>query len=138
MSFIGASLAAAAGRSRRVYLESASFGDFDIAPGSAQTSAQITSAGAVNEVDTGTTLKFTWLLRGSGSDYDVRATHSGDAVTGSATGSWISLGSSVQWFLSQSGAGVASCDLLIEIRHATSGAVIDSANFSMTATVSGA
>jgi hypothetical protein len=70
-----------------------------------------------------------------GAAYEVRAhVSSGDTPSGSLD-AWLSLGSTRSWTLSQMIAGTTTCDLLIEIRSAASGTVLDSATYSITATV---
>jgi len=68
-----------------------------------------------------------WLTGGSASQFDVYATFSGSGgtVTGT-TGSWINLGTTREWTLSVTNNFVTR-SLAIEIRLASSGAVLDSA-----------
>lgn len=77
------------------------------------------------------TLQFSgeWLVSGSASSYDVRATlNSGSLTAGSAaTGSWLNLGTSRVWFLDFDG----NAGLTIEIRNATTLAVLDTANVTL-------
>jgi hypothetical protein len=70
-------------------------------------------------------------------NYEVRATlNSGDTPSGSALNSWLSLGTTRNWALIESGAGSSSsCSLNVEIRRASDGTVLDSATISMSALV---
>lgn len=71
----------------------------------------------------------------AGSGYDVRATVvSGTTPTGSATGSWLSLGSSQSWTLGTASVTTVTCQLTIEIRSASSLAVLASGTVTLTAT----
>lgn len=83
-----------------------------------------------------TTLE-TWLTSGyTASNYEVRATLlSGDALTSGTVGSWLALSSSREWRQQVPGGSsgiVWSSNLLIEIRNATTGVVVDTANVSLT------
>lgn len=70
-----------------------------------------------------------WLVRGAAADFQVRATlNSGSLTAGSsATGTWLALSTSRSWFRDFDGAA----DLTIEIRDATSLAVLASANVTL-------
>jgi hypothetical protein len=77
------------------------------------------------------TLQFSgeWLTAGSASSCEVRATlNSGSLTAGSAaTGTWLPLSSSRIWFLDFDG----NADLTIEIRNASTLAVLDTANVTL-------
>jgi hypothetical protein len=70
-----------------------------------------------------------WLVSGAASNYEVRATlDSGSLTAGSsATGTWLSLTSNRSWFIDLGG----SADLTIEIRNASTLAVLDTASVSL-------
>jgi hypothetical protein len=71
----------------------------------------------------------TWLVSGVVGNYDVRATlQSGSAPTGGTLNTWENLASSRSWNLNMGAIGVVVCTLLIEIRNATTLAVVDSAS----------
>lgn len=71
----------------------------------------------------------------AGAAYDVRATVvSGTTPTGSATGSWLSLGTSQSWTLGTASVTTVTCQLTIEIRNATSLAVLASGTVNLSAT----
>lgn len=72
----------------------------------------------------------TWLLSGAASAYEARATLLvGDAPTGSALGTWLSLGTTRTWSLSDAVVDVTAlrAELTVEIRLASSGVVQDTA-----------
>lgn len=102
----------------------------DIGPPTALARYRLKTSGIVEEeTHTASTTLETWLLVGSASDYEARATVNSGALAGvgnSATGSWLGLGSSRQW-----GVGVndtlGAATLTIEIRNASSGDVLASA-----------
>lgn len=71
-------------------------------------------------------------------DYDCQATlNSGTLDGGSdATGSWLSLSTTRTWEVTRTNVGANSANLTIEIRDATTLAVLDSGTINLTATVS--
>ena len=82
-----------------------------------------------------------WIspLSAAGDAYEIRLTvNSGTTPAGSATGSWLGLGTARTWLLSQSGAGASTANVTIEIRKASSGVVLSDGGgpFDMSATVS--
>lgn len=77
-----------------------------------------------------------WRLQGASSDYEVRATVNSGAVSSGTTGSWLSLSSSQSWGRTRLAIGVSTVDLTIEIRRASDGVVLDSANVVLEAEVS--
>lgn len=93
----------------------------------------IESTNTLGPIDTGD-----WIApkAAAGSAYEVRATitDAGSLSTGT-TGTWLSLGSSRSWSAVQSGDGVTGAELLIEIRQASSGAVLASKTTTISASV---
>jgi hypothetical protein len=74
----------------------------------------------------------------AGDDYEIRMTvNSGTTPAGSATGSWLGLGTTRAWSLTQITAGTKTANVTIEIRRASSGVVLSSGSgaFDMTAEV---
>lgn len=71
----------------------------------------------------------------AGAAYECRVTiTSGTLTTGSsASGSWLSLGTTRTWFVEQSTVGVKTCIFTLEIRRASDGVVLDSATIELTA-----
>ena len=81
-----------------------------------------------------------WItpLTAAGSDYEVRMTvNSGSTPAGSATGSWLSLGTSRFWTFTQVIVGFTTANVTVEIRKASSGVVLSDGGgaFNMSATV---
>jgi len=79
----------------------------------------------------------TWLLVGSASDYEIMVTVNSSTVPlgGSATATWLSLGTTRSWTLTDSTADAVgeSAEILVQIRDATSHAILDSATITMSA-----
>lgn len=82
---------------------------------------------------------YSWLLVGSASDYEVRATLSSGTTPSSGTlNTWQSLGTTRSWSQTRSlTVGTRECVLLIEIRLASSGDVLASASVTITAEITG-
>ena len=79
-----------------------------------------------------TTLE-TWLSFGTASNYECRATVISGALSSGTAGSWLSLGTSREWTVTQSVVGTNTCDLTIEIRNASTLVVLDSATITIEA-----
>lgn len=95
---------------------------------------QLTNTGVVNELDNGAaSFLESWLSSGSPSDYQVRVTDIGGGLTGgSGTGSWLSLGTTRQWWVGESFSGSSiSNDILVEIRDVATSTVQDSATITL-------
>lgn len=69
-----------------------------------------------------------WLVSGSASSYEVRATLNSGSLTSGTTGTWLNLGTSRGWAIAGTD-GDAS--LTIEIRDASTLTVLDSANINL-------
>ena len=68
--------------------------------------------------------------------YEARLTvNSGATPTGSATGTWLALSSTLTWTISRTSVGTTSSNCTIEIRNAASGAVKTSATVTLSATM---
>lgn len=84
----------------------------------------------------GGTSAWTWLLSGLNSDYQVRAIlNAGDTPSGDSLNAWLSLASTRDWTLTQTGIGLKQCTLVIQIRRVSDLVVIDSATVDIDATV---
>lgn len=77
-----------------------------------------------------------WLVGGSASAFETRATINSGTLTSGTTGSWLGLGTNRVWVKEKVGAGSATVNLTIEIRRASDGVVLDSATIIMTGDVS--
>lgn len=115
----------------------ASYSPSDVAtsPASATCTFGLTAAGdvTVNGADVGD-----WITpKGGFGNYECNLTvNSGSTPTGSATATWLNLGTNRSWTISQSGVGTNTSNCTIQIRLASSGAVLDSATVTFSATVS--
>lgn len=110
----------------------ASFNDFTVSQssgfGSAAAGYRVNTSGVAQSrrKNVYATLE-TWLLSGASSDYEVQATGGGDnpeEIVGT-TGSWINCSLSPEWYIDSVGDRI-SVQLLLQVRPAGGGAVIDS------------
>ena len=115
--------------------------DFQVSPGSAAAEVTFTNTGTY--AGTGNIQGFSgnWIspISAAGSAYDIRMTvNSGSTPTGSSTGVWLSLGTTRTWTISQGVVGTTASNVTLEIRKASTGAVLSSGGgaFDMTAEVS--
>jgi len=105
--------------------------------------ANATTSYALNNNGTATTLglgsgAITWLTGGSASSYEARMTVTSGAFTsGDATGSWLNLGTSRFWTLTESFNGNVSQTVTgtIEIRRVSDSVVVASASVTMESSV---
>jgi hypothetical protein len=114
--------------------------DLDGGGGTASVSVQFTNAGAYTGTGNVQGFSGNWITPTSaaGSAYEIRMTvNSGSTPSGSATASWLALGTTRTWDLSQSGVGATMGNVTVEIRNASTLAVLSSGGgaFDMTATV---
>jgi hypothetical protein len=115
--------------------------DFQITPGTAAAEVTFTNAGAYTGSGNIQGFSGNWITPTSaaGSAYDVRMTrNSGSTPSGSATGVWLSLGTTRTWTITQPGAGTTASNVTVEIRNASTLAVLSDGGgaFDMTADVS--
>lgn len=100
-------------------------------PGPATAAYDLTSGGL--EQATGSA-SGTWLVAGVGADYDCMMTVNSGSLTSGTVGSWLNLGTTRSWTLTRNGAiGTTTCNCTIQIRSASSLAVLASANVMFTA-----
>lgn len=112
-------------------------------PNDASATYRLLNTGVAQEIEQGVTTNIPseWLLGGSASDFEVRATlSSGTAPSGGdVLGSYLNLGTSRSWTqslaLASGVTGTRTCVLLVEIRPAGGGSVLDSASITITAQV---
>lgn len=106
-----------------------------IFPGTATAGYRLNSDGVAyirNTSGSYTAISGQWMLSGTNSDYEARVTLiSGRTPTGTI-GSWVSLGSTQSWELSVS-SGFWASEFIVEIRLASSGAVLDTAAVTLNA-----
>lgn len=97
------------------------------------------NATGVSEARTGTAYASyeTWLLSGAASDYDIRVTlASGTSpnLVNAGMNVWLNLGTSREWSLQDTDGGAAggvTCALTVEIRNASTLAVLDTASVTL-------
>lgn len=75
----------------------------------------------------------TWLDTGVNSDYQVRATLTGGVTPNGTLDTWLSLSTSREWNITEGGSTPSTSYILIEIRSAATGVVIDTANIEISA-----
>ncbi len=79
-----------------------------------------------------------WIypLLGNSSNYEIRFTLTSGAVSsGSSTGVWLNMGTTRSWTVTRTGYGTSTAEGLIEIRNATTQAVVFSRNASISSVV---
>ena len=140
MSLISA-VASTLGRGAQVGFITGAVSDFQLSPGTSN--AEVTFLNNGTYTGTGNIQGFSgnWITPTSaaGSAYDIRMTrNSGATPTGSTTGIWLSLGTTRTWTISQSGIGTTASNVTVEIRNASTLAVLSDGGgvFDMTADVS--
>lgn len=95
---------------------------------------QLTNTGIANGLYNGaTSYRENWLNSGSPADYEVRVTDiGGGLIGGSGAGSWLSLGTTRQWWVGESFSGASiSNNILVEIRDVATSTVQDSATITL-------
>lgn len=121
----------------RVSISDLSVDDVTVSPTNASATYQLTNAGVINQITVsgGTTSPGNWIFpaAAAGANYEVRATVNSGALTSGTTGSWTALSSTQAWVRQQTSIGTSSCNLTIEIRHATTLVVLDTASITLNA-----
>ena len=102
--------------------------------GTATTGYRLNSSGIAEskEVTTYVTLE-TWLTAGTASNYEARATVTSGALSSGTAGSWLNLGTSREWTVAQATVGTNQAIFTVEIRNATTLAVVDAAQITLEA-----
>lgn len=75
----------------------------------------------------------TWIAIGSASSYECRATVTFGALTSGTADTWLNLGSSREWYVQRSTSGSSDCIIIVEIRNASTLAVVSTATIEMSA-----
>lgn len=121
-----------------VNLTTVSLSDLAISPANATTSYSLNNNGTATTTGSGSGAT-TWLTPSSSAgNYEARMTvSSGSFTSGAATGSWLNLGTSRFWTLTESTNGNSSLNVTgtIEIRRVSDSVVVASASVDMTSTV---
>ena len=78
---------------------------------------------------------YAWLTDGTASDYSIFVQVNSGAFTVGTTGSWVNLGATSSWNLSQTVVGTSSVTATVSIRRDSDGLTLDSADITLTATV---
>jgi len=107
-------------------------------PLDAQAGYQLTSGGIVNE-NLGVAFNpiGTWIQAAANANlYEARLSAIiGTTPSGDLTATWLNLGTSRLWFITQTVGGTDNSEFLIEIRQASTGIVLASATITLTAEV---
>lgn len=140
MSLISA-VASTLGRGAQVGFITGAVSDFQLSPGTSNAEVTFTNTGTYTGTGNIQGFSGNWITPTSaaGSAYDIRMTrNSGATPTGSTTGIWLSLGTTRTWTISQSGIGTTASNVTVEIRNASTLAVLSDGGgaFDMTADVS--
>jgi hypothetical protein len=114
-----------------VSISDQSVSDTAISPISASASYVINSDGSVRDHD-GLLLE-TWLDAGAASTFQVRATLTSGSTPGGTLNTWLACSTTREWTVTGSSPVPVGCVLLIELRHATTLVVLDSASVTMSA-----
>ena len=136
MPIPGLTCAALNGVSTRVSISDLFVGDVRISPVNASAGYSLTSTGDVVRVtSSGSTIVAQWVVPTSAASaaYEVRASIVSGSVSAGTTGSWLSLGSTQTWTRTQTTIGSSTVVLTVEIRAASTGAVLSTATITLTA-----
>lgn len=110
----------------------------DINAGGAAATYTLSNTGAVqaSTVSGGPQILGAWVIPVSfaGSAYECRATVNSGSVSSGTTGTWEDLGTSRSWSRAQASVGSSSVNLTVEIRNASTLAVLTSATIVLSAT----
>lgn len=119
----------------RVNLAGGTVSDAAVSPADASASYSVNNTGT--ESSSPAAISNTWLLIGSASDYEVRATLNSGTLSSGTTGTWLDCGSSHTWTTTRTldSGGITTANLTIEIRRKSDGVVQDSATVVLEAEV---
>lgn len=123
----------------RVLISDATLTDLTIDPAACSVSYQLTSAGVANSITTsaGTGAIENWVnpTGAAGANYEARVTVNTGTLTSGTTGTWTALSSTQTWNVTRSTVGTKACNITVEIRLTSTGAVLDSATIDLSANV---
>ena len=116
----------------RVSITDQNVADITLTPTDATATYTLQSGG--NVVNHNSLLLEQWLLKGAAGDYEARATVlSGDPPNSGTLNTWLALSTTRSWSQTQTTPGVRSGEITVEIRDATTLAILDSATINITA-----
>lgn len=114
--------------------------DTTVSPTNASAQFQLQSDGDVARITVttgggGTVDVGDWItpISAAGANYEVRATVNSGSLSSGTTGSWLALSSTRTWAREQTTVGSSACELLIEIRNASTTVVMDSSTVTLQA-----
>jgi hypothetical protein len=102
-----------------------------VAPTLAVATYQISNDGTARDQD-GTVLE-TWLAVGAASDFQVRATLSSGSTPSGTLNTWLACSTTREWSITSSSPATVSCSLWVEIRNASTLAVLAAATADLSA-----
>lgn len=131
-----------AAKGTAVYAEISDQNITEVEAGSTSSGYRLRADGVAERFSTDATTPIPgeWIVAGSGDDYECMATIvSGSALAGgsSATGTWLSMGSTRQWSIVQNIVGIKTTTLLVEIRRIGAGSSMTSATITLSAEYAG-
>lgn len=115
--------------------------DLVFEPANASATYELLNTGVARKTEGAVTTNFPgeWLLAGTAANYEARATVLSGSFTSGTFGSYLNLGTTRTWgnaiALGPGGTGDAVGTMLVEIRPAGGGAVLDSATILINATI---
>lgn len=112
--------------------------DTRIAPTNATAGIQLENDGDTVEIyQSGNVLIASWIVPRSaaGAAYEARVTVNTGTLTTGASGSWLALDTTRSWTVAQTVVGTKTANITLEIRKASTGVVLATATFDLTATV---
>lgn len=115
-----------------VFLE-ASNNASDVDSPAANAQFSLTNAGTADFSGSGADPDYTWLLSGSAGDYDARFTLSSGSISTGTAGTWQNLATSRSWGCFANGGGTQIASGTIEIRDASTLAVLASGSLTLDA-----
>lgn len=119
-------------------LRTATYTDDEAFPTNAKSGVRLATDGTLDWIFAlGAANQYTWLT-GSGvnSDYEARWTTTSGTLTSGTTGTWLGLGTLREWYVTRSSGGTSTVVGTLEIRAASSLAVLATATITLNATVS--
>lgn len=122
-----------------VELDGGSIGSFTLSPDDSSITLSISPDGTLKQSQNfaASTSFETWLLSGSASAWDVRATLLSGALSSGTTGVWANCGGTSAWTVQRTSNVVGSntATIRLELRPAGGGAVAAAGDYTLTATV---